>query len=105
MATGSKGTSEELMQLAFLRTTLSPYLSGYFCPDNIGYEKPSKSFYMKIAEKVGCEVQSITMVGDNLERDILPAISVGMSAIWLNRHNEKNLHNVKEIACLSELCT
>lgn len=100
VATGAKGTSQTLMQSAFARTRLAPYISGYFCPDNIGYEKPSAEFYKTIANKVGAD---ITMVGDNLERDVLPALSIGMNAIWLNSDNQENTNKVNEIATLMGL--
>ena len=103
VATGSIGTSSALMQSAFVRTSLSPFISGYFCPDNIGYEKPSKEFYNEIAAKVECNVEDITMVGDNLTRDILPALAVGMSAIWLNLKHQDNAENVIEVKQLTEL--
>lgn len=103
VATGSQGTSEALMKSAFLRTSLNTYLCGYFCPDNVGYEKPSPEFYREIAKKINCNIKDITMVGDNLDRDILPALAVGMSAIWFNPNGQNNLHNVTQIKCLSEL--
>ncbi|GLS92061.1 hydrolase [Psychromonas marina] len=105
VATGAIGTTSELMRLAFQRTSLSPFISGYYCPNNVGYEKPSAQFYKTIAHNIDCRVEDIIMVGDNLERDILPAIAVGMSAIWLNSKHQKNLHNVNEISCLNELCS
>lgn len=104
VATGAIGTSADLMRLAFQRASLSPFISGYYCPTNVGYEKPSAQFYQTIADNIGCGVEDITMVGDNLERDILPAIAVGMSAIWLNSKQQSNSHNVNQISCLSELC-
>ncbi len=103
VATGSQGTSSTLMQIAFARTRLAPYICAYFCPDNIGYEKPSADFYKTIANKVGAEMAEITMVGDNLVRDALPALSVGMSAIWLNTTHQENTNKVDEISGLIEL--
>lgn len=103
VATGSVGTSVSLMKRAFARTTLAPYIYGYFCPNNVGYEKPSAEFYHEIAKQLTCEVADITMVGDNLVRDILPALEIGMSAIWLNSHNQLNPNHVIEISMLTEL--
>ncbi|MCP4322832.1 MAG: HAD family hydrolase [Alteromonadales bacterium] len=103
VATGSQGTNAELMLAAFSRTSFVDCLSGYFCPDNTGYDKPSADFYKQIASMVNCEMNDITMVGDNLERDILPALEVGMNAIWLNHNNEEAKQDVRQVNSLLEL--
>ncbi len=103
VATGSQGTNADLMEQAFKRTRLSHSLSGYFCPDNVGYEKPSADFYKQIASMVNCDMSDITMVGDNLERDVLPALEVGMNAIWLNHYNVDTKQDVRQVSSLLEL--
>jgi len=103
VATGSKGTNADLMEQAFKRTRFSNSLSGYFCPDNVGHEKPSAEFYKKIASMVNCSIDEITMVGDNLERDVLPALEVGMKTIWLNHFNVEAKQDVRQVSSLLEL--
>jgi len=103
VATGSQGTNADLMKAAFSRTNFVDCLSGYFCPDNTGYEKPSAQFYKKIASMVNCAMNEITMIGDNLERDVLPALEVGMKTIWLNHFNVEVKQDVRQVSSLLEL--
>lgn len=47
------------------------------------------------------------MVGDSYDKDIEPAVTVGIQAIWFNPTAKvaQGSHEVKEIRKLSELCT
>ena len=43
------------------------------------------------------------MIGDQVEKDVLPCLEIGIDAIWLNRKNKENSNNVKEVKSLNEL--
>ena len=43
------------------------------------------------------------IIGDKVEKDVLPCLSIGIDAIWLNRNNKENKNNVIEINSLKEL--
>ena len=103
VATGAEKTNPEWMAAAFRRTRLSSYISGYFCPANVGFAKSSPDYYRTIATMLGVAVNQITMVGDNLTRDVLPALEVGMKGIWFNPKQLENTLAVKEIYLLDEL--
>ena len=103
VATGAEKTNPEWMAAAFRRTRLSPYISGYFCPANVGFAKSSPDYYRAIATMLGVAVNQITMVRDNLTRDVLPALEVGMKGIWFNPKQLENTLAVKEIYLLDEL--
>ncbi len=49
----------------------------------------------------------MVMVGDSYDKDIEPAVTVGIQAIWFNPMGKvaQGSHEVKEIRHLSELCT
>ena len=103
VATGAENTTSEWMEAAFQRTRLSPYISGYFCPANVCFAKSSPDYYRTIATMLGVAANQITMVGDNLTRDVLPALEVGMKGIWFNPKQLENTLAVKEIYSLDEL--
>ncbi|WP_434340746.1 HAD family hydrolase [Motilimonas cestriensis] len=103
VATGAENTNPELVQAAFKRTSLSSYITGYFCPDNVGFAKSSTQYYRTIATMLGVAANEITMVGDNLTRDVLPALEVGMKGVWFNPKQLENTLAVKEIYSLDEL--
>jgi FMN phosphatase YigB (HAD superfamily) len=50
-----------------------------------GVEKPDPRFFSLIASEAGCEPADITYVGDRLDNDVLPAASIGVSAVWIIR--------------------
>ena len=50
-----------------------------------GIEKPDVRFFQKILEITALEAHEVAYVGDRLDNDILPALEVGMKAIFLRR--------------------
>jgi putative hydrolase of the HAD superfamily len=105
IATGAVDSSEEDVKKALARVGLHRYISTYYCPDNLGCAKGSPEF---LATIVGCldrPVERIAMVGDSLEKDIIPAAKIGMQTIWLSsqQHIEKPA-STKIIGSLHELC-
>ncbi len=50
-----------------------------------GFEKPELQFFQKIIEMTALEPHEIAYVGDRLDNDILPALEVGLKAIFLRR--------------------
>lgn len=105
VATGAPGTTPENIEAALARVNLSSYISDYFCKTKLGLNKPDPKFYQKILACTGFEPGQVTMVGDSLERDVLPCIKIGMKAIWYNPSNKVVPNSdVRQIACLSQLC-
>ena len=43
------------------------------------------------------------MIGDQVEKDVIPCLSIGIDAIWLNRKEKENKGNVKEIKSLKDI--
>lgn len=52
--------------------------------EEVGAVKPDPTIFHYALAELG--VQKATMIGDSWENDVLGAIGVGMSAIWLNRY-------------------
>ena len=51
--------------------------------NEVGFEKPHPAIFEEAIEKSGCEPDNILHVGDSLEADILPAVELGLTAIWV----------------------
>jgi len=79
----AQSTPDDIMK-AFRRVGLDSYLDGYFCKQNTGFTKPALDFYRTILEILAIPAAQVTMVGDNLENDILPCLQLGIKAIWLS---------------------
>ncbi|WP_211340349.1 HAD family hydrolase [Amphritea balenae] len=104
IATGAADSTELDIKRAFYRVGLSQFISGYFCKANLGLSKGSPQFFESILNKLNVSSESVAMVGDNLEKDIKPAISAGIQPIWFTQCDTGvELDNVKVIKNLREL--
>jgi HAD superfamily hydrolase (TIGR01549 family) len=55
----------------------------------VGYKKPSKEIFEAGLKQANVKPSDAVYVGDSWFSDVLPAVSVGMKAIWLNRYGLK----------------
>ncbi|ELE1909132.1 HAD family hydrolase [Vibrio vulnificus] len=107
VATNASDSSEAEIKVAFERAGLSPYISGYFCKSNLGVGKGTPEFFEKIIELLDLDPKSVVMVGDTYDKDIAPAITAGIDAIWFNptKQSISAVKNVRQVSHLSEICT
>ncbi len=84
IATGAADSSPSDIQQAFERVNLDKYISGYFCKQNVGFPKGHVMFLPTIIDTLKVSSDSVAMVGDNLEKDIKPAIAAGIQGFWFN---------------------
>ncbi|MFW1568098.1 HAD family hydrolase, partial [Vibrio parahaemolyticus] len=100
-------STESDIKLAFDRVGLSAFISGYFCKANLGIGKGAPDFFNRIIDTLNVKPKSVVMVGDSYDKDIEPAVTAGIQAIWLNPMGKvaQVRHEVKEIRHLLELCT
>ncbi|MEZ9764278.1 HAD family hydrolase [Vibrio splendidus] len=106
VATNAGDSSKDDIIHAFARVGLSQYISDYFCKASIGFSKFEPEFYPVIISKLGVKPQDITMVGDSLDKDIYPALKVGLHAVWLNSEGSElqSEHlDIVQVQSLSEL--
>ena len=104
VATGAADSTELEIKLAFERVGLSEFISGYFCKANLGLSKGDPDFIPTILAKLNKPAAKVALVGDNFEKDIRPALNVGIKPIWFTS-NKKDLcpENVKVIDNLDAL--
>jgi putative hydrolase of the HAD superfamily len=75
------GNLETLLEEAGLLRHLSVVVESI----HVGVAKPDPRIYRIALDRLGLEPAAAVMVGDNFERDVRVAKSVGMGAIWLRR--------------------
>ncbi|GGF94204.1 HAD family hydrolase [Paenibacillus aceti] len=87
-----------------------PELSSYFdkiiISGSFGKGKPDSSIFKHALEQLGTKPEETLMVGDKLTTDIRGALSVGITAVWVNRDKKTRNDEIVpdyEIADLSEL--
>ncbi len=104
IATGAADSTELEIKRAFDRVGLSQFISGYFCKANLGMSKGTPEFLNAILDKLKITSLNVAMVGDNFEKDIKPAISVGIQPYWFTEKDIESIpNNVKVIKELSAL--
>ena len=104
VATDATESTPEDIEKAFKRVGLDKYIKGYFCKQNTGFTKPEPEFYQAIINILSVNNSSVTMVGDNLEKDIIPCHKLGFNTVWLTTEQNKEVpKGVKIISTLSEL--
>jgi len=105
VATGAADSTELEIKQAFERVGLNQFISGYFCKANLGLSKGSPEFLKAILNHLNVCATSVAMVGDNIEKDIKPALANGIQAFWFtNKNIESASKSIKIINRLSELC-
>lgn len=67
------------------------------------YSKPNPKLYEAIIRRFNIDKKEMIMIGDQVEKDIIPCLSIGIDAIWLNRKEKENKENVKEIKSLKDI--
>ncbi|MGD9109463.1 MAG: HAD family hydrolase [Phycisphaerales bacterium] len=71
-----------------------------------GFRKPDKRIFKAAAERIGERCENIMFVGDRINKDIRPAIRVGMTAVLkkaYTNHGKKIPQGAYRIELLSEL--
>lgn len=85
---------------------LAPYFDHIIISGEFGEGKPAASIFRHALERLGIEPEHGIMVGDKLTTDILGANTIGMTSVWVNRHNTVRNDDIipsHEIAHLEEL--
>ena len=54
----------------------------------IGVAKPNSEPFMRALDQLGVAPEQALFIGDNLTRDITPALNLGMAALLISRHAE-----------------
>lgn len=65
--------------------------------------KPSLGFYKRILDLTGFMPEEILYAGDSLKLDIVPAVSVGLKAVLVDRHNLYPYSKTDRVTSLDEL--
>jgi len=104
VASGATGSTAEDIRMALGRVGLDRYVSGGFCRQNTGFQKPDPRFYRAVLRTLGARPEEVTMVGDSLEKDILPCHGLGLQTILLAAAMPPGLPSgIGVIASLKEL--
>jgi beta-phosphoglucomutase-like phosphatase (HAD superfamily) len=107
---GSNATESDgrMVAKALERVGLREHLTRFFTSLELGISKPDPGFYREIARALGIPTTSLMAVGNDLQKDIVPAKAVGMVTVFVS--SEENLSSeeaaditVPDLSCLAQL--
>jgi putative hydrolase of the HAD superfamily len=67
-----------------LKLNLIKYLTAVVTSEEAGHDKPHPMIFMLALKKLNRSCSECCMIGDNLEKDILGASTLGIKAYWFN---------------------
>ncbi len=85
------------------RTGILKFFEVVTASSEYDYSKPDPKLYETIVNRYNINKEEMIMIGDQVDKDVLPCLEIGIDAIWLNRKNKDNDYNVKEIKSLTTL--
>ena len=86
LASSAVDSDADLMDLALARVNLRQYFQYLFTSRELGFKKPDPEFYREILRRINLQPEQCIAVGNNYEKDIVPAKSVGIHTIWFSNH-------------------
>lgn len=71
--------------------------------DEVGVSKPDPAFFLGALDRVGATPEVALMVGDRVDNDYMPAQSVGMAAVLIDRRARNQDADIVSVTALTEL--
>jgi HAD superfamily hydrolase (TIGR01509 family) len=84
LASNADDSDAELIGMALERVNIKQYFHHLFSSKELGTKKPDAGFYRKILKKIDIQPGECIAVGNDYEKDILPAVSLGIKTVWLS---------------------
>lgn len=72
-----------------LRTGILKFFEIVTTSSEYDCSKPDPRLYESIIKRFNINKDEMIMIGDQVEKDVLPCLSIGIDAIWLNRKNKE----------------
>lgn len=82
VASNAGSSNSELLGMALKRVDIQQYFQYLFTSRELGFSKPSLDFFSKIVQTLGFTPQECIMVGNDYNKDIIPAKKIGIQTIF-----------------------
>jgi putative hydrolase of the HAD superfamily len=84
LASNSADSNAELMGTALSQVNLRQYFRYLFTSRELGCKKPDSAFYREILRRLALKPEQCIAVGNDYEKDIVPAKKLGMTTVWFS---------------------
>lgn len=84
VGTNATESDGEMVGRALARVGLRGYLQRFFTSAELGVSKPDPGFFEAIAVELAMEPEKLVSIGNDLQKDIVPAKAVGMATILVS---------------------
>lgn len=91
VASNAGDSDKDLMEVALKRVNINKYFQYLFTSCELGVTKPNINFFTNILNNLDLRPEECIMVGNDYEKDIVPAKAVGIHTILLTE--ELNIIN------------
>lgn len=88
LAVASNTRSHNLIQAALEQINVLSFFSPFVTSMSCGYRKPGKHIFEEVLFAWSVQPESVVMIGDKLDRDIVGAKALGIRTIWFDRNHE-----------------
>lgn len=85
VASNAGASNSELLGMALKRVDIQQYFQYLFTSRELGFSKPSLDFFNKIVQTLGITPQECIMIGNDYNKDIIPAKKIGMQTILFSQ--------------------
>ncbi|MFC1726095.1 HAD family hydrolase [candidate division KSB1 bacterium] len=105
-AASNAGDSDAVMMgEALARAGIRRYFRRIYTSKELGFSKPDERFFLVIAKRIRVKPEECLMVGNDYEKDIIPAKSIGMKTVlflemdYVKKFESADfkVHSIKEI--------
>ena len=93
VASNAGASNSELLGMALKRVDIQQYFQYLFTSRELGFSKPSLDFFNKIVQTLDFTPQECIMVGNDYNKDIIPAKKIGMQTILFSQVSNKENFN------------
>jgi FMN phosphatase YigB (HAD superfamily) len=85
LASNAGDSDAESMGLALSRVNLRQHFHYLFTSLELQAKKPDPMFYLEILRRLEFEPEQCVVIGNDYQKDIVPAKSIGMITIWFTQ--------------------
>lgn len=96
---GTNATESDGAQvaLALERVGLRGHLTHFVTSRELGIGKPDPAFFARVAEEVGLPASDLLSIGNDLDKDIVPAKTAGLATVWVNLDGSTARHSAADL--------